>query len=70
MEFPRTRSRHDGLTPDRRAGCPQTRFAYEDRKENLQLPSVKNLIRQSNLAMWGFVLIAFGTLPQIVAVFG
>ena len=38
------------------------------RKEFLQQPAVHNLIRQSKMANWGLLLIAGGTLIQIIGV--
>jgi len=38
------------------------------RDEKLKLPAVRNLLRQSHFAVWGFILIGLGTILQIVAV--
>jgi hypothetical protein len=45
-----------------------TRLAGVTREENLELPAVQNLLQQSRWAMWGFLLIGFGTLLQIGSV--
>jgi hypothetical protein len=45
-----------------------TRWAVSGRDEQLKLPAVQNLIRQSRWSMAGFVSIGFGTLLQIFAV--
>jgi hypothetical protein len=46
----------------------QSRLSGEYREQDLQLPAVQNLLRQSRLAMSGFVLIGVGTALQIAGV--
>jgi len=46
----------------------QARLSGDNRQQDLQLPSVQNLIRQSRFAMAGFVLIGFDTVLQIAGV--
>jgi hypothetical protein len=46
-----------------------TRWAGDTEQENSNLPAVRNLRHQAQFAMWGFVLIAFGTVIQIVGAF-
>ena len=55
-------SRHDAIE------VGVTRFAGQTEAQNLQLPAVRNLLRQSRFAQWGFILIAIGTGLQLVCV--
>jgi hypothetical protein len=41
------------------------RLAGETKEENLTLPAVQNLLNQSKLSMYGFLLIGGGTILQI-----
>jgi hypothetical protein len=43
-----------------------TRWAGSSDEENIQLPAVQNLLRQSRFASRGFAMIAAGTILQIV----
>jgi hypothetical protein len=44
------------------------RLAGETDAENLKQPAVQNLLRQSRLGFWAFLLIAIGTVLQIIGV--
>jgi hypothetical protein len=46
----------------------EARLSYDTREQDIQLPSVQNLLRQSHLAMIGFAFIGAGTLLQGIAV--
>jgi hypothetical protein len=46
----------------------EARPSYDTREQDLQLPSVQNLLRQSRLAMVGFACIGAGTVLQAAAV--
>jgi len=44
------------------------RYSGETREDNLKLPAVQNLLRSSKGAQWGFLLIAGGTVLQILPI--
>lgn len=44
------------------------RIASSSREENLRLPMVKNLLWSSRLAMWGLIIVVFGTALQAVPI--
>ena len=54
------------VTEDQALEIGQARLSGDNREQDLQLPSVQNLISQSRFAMAGFVFIFIGTGLQIV----
>ena len=55
------------VSPEQAIEIGVMRINGDNAEENLRLPAVQNLIHQSQMAQDGFVLIALGTLLQIVA---
>lgn len=45
-----------------------SRWSGGTREENLQLPTVKNLLWSSRAAMWGLIMVAAGTALQAVPI--
>lgn len=54
------------VTPDQAVTLGVTRLAGTTREENLELPAVQNLLKQSKYAVAGFALIGVGTVLQAI----
>jgi len=54
------------VTPDQALEIGQSRWSADTKEENLKLPAVRNLVEQSAAARNGLLLIALGTLLQII----
>ena len=52
------------LRPEDAVKIGLARYAGATLEENLQLPTVKNLLKSSQLAKWGFLSVALGTCLQ------